>query len=121
MRTWGDLCTWIYIKETQKAAKKRKTTKKSKKYLTTNPSAQSKYTTICALGFASRRLAKGILRVTRPSVQGSGDLRYKGQVTLSIRHQEAKHFDLRLGEMPEMVGRSPRDRRILPPQLFGCF
>ena len=31
MRTWGDLCTWIYMKETQKATKKRKNTKKSKK------------------------------------------------------------------------------------------
>ena len=30
-RTWGDLCTWIYMKEAQKATKKRKITKKSKK------------------------------------------------------------------------------------------
>ena len=79
------------MKETQKAAKKRKTTKKSKKYLTTNPSAQSKYTTICALGFASRRLAKGILRVTRPSYQGSRDLQCKGRVTLSLRVREPEH------------------------------
>ena len=30
-RTWGDLCTWIYMKEAQKATKKRKTVKKSEK------------------------------------------------------------------------------------------
>ena len=30
-RTWGDLCTWIYMKEAQKSTKKRKTAKKSKK------------------------------------------------------------------------------------------
>ena len=31
LRTWADLCTWIYMKEAQKFTKKRKTVKKSKK------------------------------------------------------------------------------------------
>ena len=30
--TWGDLGTWIYMKEAQKSTKKRKTANKSKKY-----------------------------------------------------------------------------------------
>ena len=34
---------------------------------------KSNFTTICALGFASRRSVKGVLRVTCPSIQGLRD------------------------------------------------
>ena len=76
--TWGDFGCWIYMKEAQKAIKKRKTAKKSNKYLTSNPSSQSNFTTICELALASRRSVKGVLRGTRPPCQGSGALRYQG-------------------------------------------
>ena len=41
--------------------------------------------TICDIGFASRRLVKGILRVAWPPCQGSRDLHAKGRVTPMAR------------------------------------